>query len=331
LILFCSLCKAQEVKFKFYLTRACSNLEVLDTSYSLTPINQLDTSFVPKAGTTHLPKAGRYLISFTKGPVLDSPIINIRDTGLYVFKYLEPKIQLYVTGAFDSPPIYVKCDTPLNGYQEGFYANGNLKMRGDFVSGYTKDSLVTFYPSGKMQKRIIVLPKTTNINEYDSLGNLTKTMHNENKSFMTYWQYKWIMFYPGGKVKTYESSIKHVIKIEEFYPTGQLKVKQTKSYRTEYYKNGVKSITYTWKSKKDDIERNVNKFTVYKKEFNEKGQMRQASIFEYWNCNGLQPKLNISDSNWIVSIKNYENGKEIAKVKDIETKEYLEKHPDSSN
>ena len=67
-------------------------------------------------------------------------------------RFKEAKIQLYVTGAFDTPPVYVKCDIEINGYQEDYYDNGVLKMRGNFKNGRAKDSLVTFYPNGNLEK-----------------------------------------------------------------------------------------------------------------------------------------------------------------------------------
>ena len=319
-------CFGQGGKFQLYLTKSCSTVQLLDTSYYLTPINRFDTSYSPKAGTVYLPKAGRYVIGFNSGPLLDSSIIDIKDTGIYVYRYKEPIIQLYVTGAYDSPPIYVKCDTPINGYQESLFPNGSLKMQGNFKDGYPKDSIITFYNTGTIKKRIIISPKIVNIEEYDSLGKLIKLSHNQNKTFMTYSEYRWTEFYPNGKVKSEQSSIKRVEKIDEFYPTGQLKVRQTKNKRIEYYENGTKSVTYNWYGKKDDIEKERKNFTIYKIEYDTTGEILQSTVFEIGNSPYPQPELDISRADLIVSFKKYKDGKEILNIEDMETKKFVEKY-----
>lgn len=164
------------------------------------------------------------------------------------------------------------------------------------------------------------------IEEYDSSGSLIKLSHNQNKSFMTYWEYRWIEFYPNGKVKSDQSSAKRIIKIDEFYPTGQLKVRQTKNSRIEFYENGTKSITYNWHSKKDDIEKNAKNFTINKREYDRSGQILQSAVFQDWNYFSYQPKLDISKSDWIINFKKYKDGKEISTVKDIDTKEFVKKY-----
>ncbi len=143
---------------------------------------------------------------------------------------------------------------------------------------------------------------------------------------MTYWEYRWIEFYPNGKVKSEQSSIKEIIKIDEFYPTGQLRVRQTKNRRIEYYEDGTKSINYNWRGKKDDIEKNAKNFTINKREYDRNGQILLSAIFEDWNYFSSEPKLDISKSDWIINFKKYKDGKEILIVNDIETKEFVKKY-----
>ena len=325
IIVSCNTCFAQG-KFQLYLTKACSTVERLDSSYYLMPLNNPDMAYFPKKGIVHLPNKGRYLISFNEGPILDSNMIEIKDTSLVVYRLKESKIQRYLSGALDTPPVYTECDSLLNGYAEDFYPNGNLKIRGNFIKGYPKDSVVTFYATGKLEKRVNILSKVVNIEEYDISGNLIKLSHNQNKSFMTYSEYEWIEYYLDGKVKTDLSSVKRIINIKEFYPTGQLKILQTKNKRIEYYENGNESLTYHWHGKKDDIEKNKLDFTVKEIKFNRNGQMLQSAIFEDWGYFGYPPKLDISKSDWLVSFKKYKDGKEILVVKDMDTKEFIKKN-----
>ncbi|MFC0513425.1 hypothetical protein ACFFGT_04410 [Mucilaginibacter angelicae] len=294
------------------------------------PLSRLDTGYAPKKGTVYLPATGKYVIWVTTGPLLDSPFIEIRDTSLFIFRYKEPKIQQYISGALDSPPIYVRCDSAINGYAEDFYPDGKIKMRGNFREGYQKDSLVTFYPNGKMKRRNTSSSKSTNVEEYDTAGNLIKLRRGQRGSFMTYLEYRSTEFYPNGKVRLKESSLKRVITIEEFYHNGHLKLKQTKKGRTEYYENGAKQVIFTWQGKKTGHDRREKDFTIYKSEYNSQGQIIRSVIFEVWNDSLPQPELDILKSDKIKSVKEYKDGKETSVTEDIYPKEYLEKYGSGS-
>lgn len=87
-------------------------------------------------------------------------VFDIRDNGLFVVRYKDPNMGLNITGEADTPPLYSRCDSLLNGYQEYQYPNGTLKMRGTFINGYLKDSIVTFYQNGKMKKKNYKFSKT---------------------------------------------------------------------------------------------------------------------------------------------------------------------------
>jgi antitoxin component YwqK of YwqJK toxin-antitoxin module len=321
-----NLCFGQGSRFQFYLTKACSTVEKLDTSYYLMPLNRLDTGYAPQKGTVYLPAKGKYMILVTTGPLLDSPFIEIKDTSLFIFRYKEPKIQQYISGAFDSPPIYVRCDSAINGYAEDFYPDGKIKMRGSFRKGYQKDSLVTFYPNGKMKRRITSSSKLTNLEEYDTAGNLIKLRQGQRGSFMTYLEYRSTEFYPNGKFKIKESSIKRVTRIDEFYLNGQLKLRQTRKNRTEYYENGVTKTTYTWRGKKDHIDRKRRDFIIYKNEYDNLGQILRFVIFEDQGSYQPQPDLDISKSNMVKIVKEYKNGKVVSTEEDMHPKEYLKKN-----
>jgi antitoxin component YwqK of YwqJK toxin-antitoxin module len=327
-----SLCSAQRVRFQFYRTRACTTVEKLDTDYALYKIpGSLDSDYSPKKGSVYLPKPGRYGISFVNGPlVLLDTVFDIRDTGLFVFRYKEPDHGLYLTGAADTPPLYTRCDEELNGYQEYYYHNGILEMRGTFRRGNSKDSIVTFYSNGKTQKRIIAFPKTIVITEFDSTGNLSRIRRSQNKNWMTYLEYRQEDFYPNGTIKRKESSIKKIIRIETFYSNGQLKLKQTKRYRTECYTNGIKSITYRWKVRRDHI-MHTKDFTIYRTSYDTTGAITRKTIYEARNYYRDQPDFFLSNSDRIVSDEKFEGGKPILLVEDIETEDYLKKYPEEAN
>jgi len=320
----CFFCTGQGIRFQFYRTKACSTVEKLDTSYSLWKISDINSNYQPKAGTVYLPGPGSYGI-WAEGPSLDT-IFDIRDTGLIVFRFKEPDHGLYNTNAVDTPPLYSRCDTILEGYQEYRYPDGTLEMRGTFKDGYEKDSLVTFYRNGMVKMRMLLPPKTIIITTFDSLGHKTGIEHIEHKSFMTYREYDLTKFYPDGKLKKKASSKKRISRIKEFYSSGLPKLVQSKNKRTEYFSNGLKHIAYTWKHKKS------NDITIFKTEYDTSGQLLQKAVYEEWISNYVpQPSIKISRSDFIVSIEKYQGGKVIFSVQGIDTAEYLKKYPDDDD
>ena len=198
-------------------------------------------------------------------------------------------------------------------------------MRGNFKNGNPKDSLVTFYPNGNLKKQLAHMPRIVILKEFDSLGNLASLTNTENKGFMVYREYTEKTFFPNGAVASEESSVKHVVRRLEFYPSGQIKLKQTKSYRIEYYANGLKSEEYKWKFKSDRVGE-MGDFTVYRTTYDQNKQVLQSAVYEDWGYYTPQPHISISKSDWIVSFIKYKVGKEILVIKDIDTKEFLIKY-----
>ncbi len=327
LVLSSIVCSGQGVRFQFYRTKACSTIEQLDTAYSLFKIPRVfDTSYTPKAGTVYLPVPGRYGI-FSNGPLIDT-VLDICDTGFFVFRFKEPDHGLYVTGAFDEPALYSRCDSLLNGYQEYHSPNGDLEMRGTFKGGYRMDSVVTFYPNGQTRKRVMRYPKVIIITEFDSLGHKISVDANQNKSFMTYRESHHEEFYPDGKIKRKESSVKQIKRMKEFYSNGRLKLIQTKNYRTEYYDNSLKKITWTWTYKRDHVSHSKD-FTICKTEYDTAGQIsRKTTYYQGWIFLVPQPNLALKRSDWIVSFEKYEGGNKVFLVEDMDTKEFIKKYPD---
>lgn len=319
-------CSGQGVRFQFYRTRACTALQKLDTAYSLYKVSgSIDTDYFPKKGTVYLPGPGRYKIAMI-GPLLDT-VFNIRDTGLFVFRYAEPDHGLYNTGAVDTPPLYYRCDSLLQGYHEYYYPNGNLQMRGIFKTGYPKDSMVTFYQNGQTKSRMMRYPKVIITTTFDSIGHKLTDYQTQNISFMTYREYTSTAFYPNGKVKKKESSINHVRRLEEYYSNGKPKTRHTKKYRTEYYENGLQKRTYTWTHKRDHI-LHSNDFTIYRTDFNLAGRVTLKTTYSQgWTFKVDQPSLALKRSDWIISYDKYEGGNKVLSVADISTEDFTKKYP----
>lgn len=320
------ICYGQTVRFQLYRTKACSAIEKLDTAYSLYKIpGSVDTDYVPKKGVVFLPGPGRYGIS-ALGSLLHT-VFDVCDTGLYIFRYKEPDHGLYYTGAVDTPPLYSRCDSLLQGYQEYHYPNGNLQMRGMFRDGDPRDSIVTFYTNGQTRKRMMRYPKVIMSMEFDSLGHKLSIIHIQNKSFMTYREYDVTEFYPNGMLKKKESSIKRIKRLEAFFTNGKRKTIHTKKYRTEYYENGSPKITYTWNYKPDHITQSRD-FTVCKTEFDSTGHITRKIVYhQSWSDPVDQPNLAVTRSGWIISYDKYEQGNKVLSVLDMDTEEFMEKYP----
>lgn len=157
------------------------------------------------------------------------PVIDIDKEGLFIYSDYEPKIVVRLYG-MHSYNVYEACGKLINGYEEDFYSNGNTRIRGNFVNGKPKDSLVTFYSNGAVNRRIVYLPKELFIKEYDSLNHLIKVSHNSNKSYYLT-DYKKIEYYTDGTIRLKESSIARLVKIKEYYPDGKLKTIQSEKKR----------------------------------------------------------------------------------------------------
>jgi len=321
---------AQSVRFQFYRTKACTIIEKLDTVYSLYKIpGSVHTDYFPKKGTVYLPGPGTYKI-VTRGPLLDT-VFNIRDTGLFIFRYREPDHGLYYTGALDTPPLYSHCDTLLDGYQEYHYPGGNLEMRGTFKKGHEKDSIVTFYRNGQIKSRMLRFPKLITVTSFDSLGHKIRYYNGQNKSFMTYIEFDDTEFYTDGKVKKKQSSKNYIKTLEAYYPSGKPKIIHTKRFRTEYYETGLKKITYTWTFKRDHIVHSKD-FTICKTEFDATGQVTRKTVYNEWGTHPVdQPGLAVTYSSWIASLDRFENGKNVFSAKDMDTKEFMKKYPAELN
>lgn len=312
----------QTISFQLKRANACNKSGTIDSSwYSL--IDENDSTYNSQDGTVLLPKAGKYRIVMWTEPDTRLQPIEITNQGSYVYTYNEPKI---VVRSFGMHPVtvYETCGKPIEGYQEDFYPNGHLKVRGNFQNGKPKDSLVTFYYNGVTERRLTYLPKEILIEEYDSLHNLTRVSHNSNKSYYLT-DYKTVEYYGNGKIKLKESSFNRSVTIEEYYPGGQLKIIQTKKYRTEHFENGKISVEYKWKRKKvkEAAQEHRYEFTIHKTTYDLYGNKLEYAVYENWQMIQPQPYLEIKRSDWIDVWTKYENGKDSMIAESISTEDFF--------
>jgi hypothetical protein len=321
---------AQVVNFQLHHKNPCDNIERIDSSdYHLTDSagNQFIDSTDNPPYTFILPHPGTYLIHISSKPDTDPILVKITSPGEYIYIHKEPKILYVRKEVIDPYFIYEDCGKPAEGYQEDFYPNGCIRIRGNFLKGRPKDSVVIFYPNGETKRRFLYFGKEVTIHYFDSLGHLEKVTQGP-KSYMAPYlmsNYYKTEYYSDGKIKNNESTRHGLIKIESFYPNGQLRIKQGKSSRTEYFDNGKPSTIYTWKGEKDKEapkdDRGMN-FTILKKQFDSSGQLMIEIVYECWNS-APSPRLEIDRSDWIDSFEKFENGKQTIKIEGQETKVFL--------
>lgn len=256
--LFLNVLYGQNVRFQIIRVNPCEKIEKIDSSDYYLYKTHFDSVFNNENGIVKLPKPGFYKIHFSSYYDYKSIEINIPDTGLFIYKINESKIILRSYG-MHPVLVYESCGKLIEGYEEDYYPNGNIKLRGTFLKGRPKDSLLTYFPNGIIKRRLIKLSKENFIQEFDSLGTLLVVRHNSNRS---YYLSDFIKkeYYNDGQIKRFERNINRLILFKEYYPNGKLRIEQSKKYRKEYYENGIKKLIYKWKRKNVSLRKGEFKF-----------------------------------------------------------------------
>ena len=277
-----------------------------------------------------LPKTGKYYLFIDE---LDNPEaapipIDIRDTGVFVFKYQEAKVILQHDLRIVEPDFFYRnCDMLAEGYVEDFYPNGKIRLRGNFVKGKTKDSLVLFYANGNIFRQRFRFPKENQDKIFDSLGNL-RSISQSSRKYATMFTPEYTIakaYFENGRLSAqlYERNKKKkwITLIRRYFENGKPQLVQTKKSRIEYYENGNKKVVYTWKIKKrkyhsydEIIKRNI---------YNENEKLTETIEYENWDSGFYSPTMDVSRSDWIDKWIIYKNGKAIIKAEDVATNTYF--------
>jgi hypothetical protein len=323
--------KGQSIRFQLIRKDICTRLSHVDsTSYTL--IDKLHySSYIAmdqsRNGIMTLPGFGTYYIdTYYLDSLFTNIKIEIKDTGLFKYTFIEPKLTEEICPLIVDPFLqYISCGQLANGYQEDFFANGNIKIRGTFNKGYPLDSVVKFYSNGITKTRTTYLKKWKVIEKYDSLFNLTEL----SKYKKDYWlpDYQKKFFYTDNRIKLSENRKHGVITLKEFFMDGSLKTIQTAKKRIEYYPDHKVACIFHWKKVKDQ-NTNDYKFVISKTAFGLSNKTEEEQVYEYW-INGskmMQPELDINRADWIVIWKKVKDGLEETICEDISTAEYIKKN-----
>jgi hypothetical protein len=320
--------KGQGIRFQLIRKDFCTGLSHIDsTGYSLID-KRNDTTYsafyLSKNGVLSLPRVGTYFISTYYIDSLFTDIkIEIKDTGLFVYNFKEPKLGGEIDPTIVDPFLqYITCGHLANGYQEDFYANGNFRIRGNFVNGRPLDSVITFYSNGAPETRRTYFKKQVVIEKYDSLFNLVELSKKKRGYYLSH--YKKTFFFANKKIKLKENRKKGICKLKEYYANGNIKTIQTETKRIEYYPNKKTSCSYKWQRVKDATT-NDFKFIIYKTALDSNGKIEEQQVYEYWFYNDkiYQPNLDINKSDWIVLWRKEKDGVATTICEDMLTKDYF--------
>lgn len=225
-----------------------------------------------------LPYPGKYIVQRVTEPDLQDYIVELKE-GLTIETCHDPKIMFRLPWIVDPYFVYLVCGIPCQGYQEDFYPDGKIKIRGTFKDGFVADSLVEYHPNGKMQRVTREQKDGIHTSRYDNLGRKTNYFWSATRGYMVYGGWREIVYFSNEKINLDISDIGHIVKIEGYYPNGNLKIKQTKKRRIEYYESGNVKTVYSWKASKEfgGIRDNENiyyyTFQIKVKNYDEKGRL----------------------------------------------------------
>lgn len=250
---FINLLHAQSVEFQLQRMSPCDDVPVTEsTNYYLTASPYVITNeiYLNESGIVSVPKPGKYLVHRPTEPSVEPYEVELVP-GRTIETVNDTRIVYRISQALNPYSYYEVCGELAQGYQEDFFPNGKVRIRGNFKDGNAVDSIVEYYDNGKRRKILLYERKGVFLTEYDSLGRKRHFRWSERKNcLVSYCGYKEI-WYRSGELPMYEiSDIDHVIEVKEHYPNGSLKLIQKKKKRTEYYQNGNIKSEYVWRTKR---------------------------------------------------------------------------------
>jgi antitoxin component YwqK of YwqJK toxin-antitoxin module len=251
LFLFTAASQGQSVQFQIQRINPCSTVPVIEKEfYSLTDtvggVWQDYSNFNSTIVT--LPKPGKYILYRYSEAESQPYLVDLKE-GLTIETIHDPKIMLRLPSTLDANFVYETCGKLSEGYQEEFYPDGRIKIRGNFKEGFIKDSVAEYFSNGKRKYQCQYKKKEVLTTRYDSINGKTSIYWSQRGSFMIYHSHSSTVFFPNQTVNWIRSDIKNITTIREYYPDGTLKLKQTKNRRIEYYANGKPKINYEWRRK----------------------------------------------------------------------------------
>jgi antitoxin component YwqK of YwqJK toxin-antitoxin module len=258
LVLSCGNCDAQTndsvIYFKPVFVNQCSGEVESNEFYYIIKDNKYIKGAEPEDSEVLLPSNGKYTLRHFEYGDFE---FEINNQGIYIDTFLIPKLVVFnVVG--DAESQYIYCDSLADGYIEGFFKNGQIRVKGSFMNGHPIDTLFTYYDSGILCRLEII----------DTINGI-----------------KMMTFYENAQLKEYRNN--QEFKTTKFYETGELKeITDWRGdlYKTPaYYKNG--ELLYTDIKGKDFVYHNngVIKYKLYKKEIYKIDRILHPKDYPYYS------------------------------------------------
>lgn len=278
--------QTQPIWFQMQRVNYCTKETAIDSSLFYL-VDKYGVGYKNENGIVWLKGKGEYKIYYPTNPNLEFPRIQITGTeNMYIHKDTKIRFAPQHWGLS-----FQNCEGLLNGVHEDVYDNGNLRIKGNFVNGLPKDSLLFFYENGHIQKSIYYLRKLVYIHEYDSLGNLVKISRNSNK-LPVITDYETTSFYSNGSIKLIEKRKNNYLQLTEYYPGKRLKTRLSRNKRIDYFPDGKPEIIYTWKEKlQGSAYASRKKYEIKKTIFNSDGLKTEEIKYHSFQGNKFQPSL----------------------------------------
>lgn len=269
---------SQEYSFQLY-SQYCDSIVELEYNYVMKEVETgdyyfpewtADSSYNFSAKPIILPSGGKFQVSSDWLDFKDIVIV-IDKPGLTKYTIHVPKIAEH-EGGVDLPPYYICCGKSCNGYNEDYYDNGQLRIKGVFKKGYAIE-LSEYYPNGMKKLKMDYRNGYFYSKSYDSMGNLIYEDRCRTLQYAFYRDYRYAKYFPNEKLHVKWEIKDHFTTIQEYYSSGKPKIIQTKTKRKEYYENGKIKTAYKWKKIKEDnsFDQEKKLFSIYKITYDNKG------------------------------------------------------------
>lgn len=252
LLLFCCNIGNGQVQFQLQRITPCDSLPYIEKeTYFLTDATGVEVESFSNMDSDiiTLPRPGKYIIQRVTEPDLKDYMVELKE-GLTIETCYDPKIMFRLPWIVDPNFVYYVCGKPAYGYQEDFYPDGKIRIRGTFNDGFIVGSLDEYHPNGKLQRSVRYKKDGVHTDRYDSLGKKISYYWSTGRSYMVYNSQRKIVYFSDESINFEISDINRVTKIKDYYQNGHLKIKQTKNKRIEYYESGSIKTAYYWKTNK---------------------------------------------------------------------------------
>lgn len=190
-------------------------------------VDDLNIKYVPQNNTVRLEKEKQYFLYNEGYGILNRPI-SLDDT-FNVDTIITSCLKIvYPNEFYTFNPIYLSCEDTLNGHYHEYYDNGSIRLKGYFINGRIKDSLLYFYSNGQLKSMSTIVNSDSIYKSYYPNGQISHVFNWTKRSTTDYFE--------DGSVKGKNSYSK--MKSFKRYSKDQLWYRIRKRKQVAFYRNG---------------------------------------------------------------------------------------------